>query len=147
MTRATPRSTSTGNGGAMTRTSRRPTPRRCCIGRARGKKPNWRIWATCCGTIERGSSPTSGRPTRRGPPNATRRRCCWRASAPPGRTVGADKGYDVASFVAAVRARAVTPHVAQKVRWSAIDGRDDAARGRPRESSGNGNSWNRSLAG
>ena len=29
-----PRSTSTGNGGAMTRTSRRPTPRRCCIGRA-----------------------------------------------------------------------------------------------------------------
>ena len=45
------------------------------------------------------------------------------ASAPPGSTVGADKGYDVASFVAAVRARAVTPHVAQKVRWSAIDGR------------------------
>ena len=45
------------------------------------------------------------------------------ASALPGSTVGADKGYDVASFVAAVRARAVTPHVAQKVRWSAIDGR------------------------
>ena len=45
------------------------------------------------------------------------------ASAPPGSTVGADKGYDVASFVAAVRVRAVTPHVAQKVRWSAIDGR------------------------
>ena len=35
------------------------------------------------------------------------------ASAPPGSTVGADKGYDVASFVAAVRIRAVTPHVAQ----------------------------------
>ena len=32
------------------------------------------------------------------------------ASAPPGSTVGADKGYDVASFVA-------------DVRWSAIDGR------------------------
>ena len=45
------------------------------------------------------------------------------ASAPPGSTVGADKGYDVASFVADVRVRNVTPHVAQKVRWSAIDGR------------------------
>ena len=45
------------------------------------------------------------------------------ASAPPGSTVGADKGYDVASFVADVRIRKVTPHVAQKVRWSAIDGR------------------------
>ena len=45
------------------------------------------------------------------------------ASAPPGSTVGADKGYDVASFVADVRVRDVTPHVAQKVRWSAIDGR------------------------
>ena len=45
------------------------------------------------------------------------------ASAPPGSTVGADKGYDVARFVADVRVRDVTPHVAQKVRWSAIDGR------------------------
>ena len=36
------------------------------------------------------------------------------ASAPPGSTVGADKGYDVASFVADVRVRDVTPHVAQK---------------------------------
>jgi transposase len=45
------------------------------------------------------------------------------ASAPPGSTVGADKGYDVASFVAAVRGLDVTPHVAQKARWSAIDGR------------------------
>ena len=45
------------------------------------------------------------------------------ASAPPGSTVGADKGYDVASFVAAVRDLDITPHVAQKARWSAIDGR------------------------
>ena len=45
------------------------------------------------------------------------------ASAPPGSTVGADKGYDVASFVATVRVLAITPHVAQKARWSAIDGR------------------------
>ena len=35
------------------------------------------------------------------------------ASAPPGSTVGADKGYDVASFVATVRGLAVPPHVAQ----------------------------------
>ena len=45
------------------------------------------------------------------------------ASAPPGSTVGADKGYDVASFVATVRGLAVPPHVAQQARWSAIDGR------------------------
>ena len=45
------------------------------------------------------------------------------ASAPPGSTVGADKGYDVASFVATVRGLAVPAHVAQKARWSATDGR------------------------
>jgi transposase len=37
------------------------------------------------------------------------------------KTVGADKGYDVASFVAGVRDLGVTPHVAQKIRGSAID--------------------------
>lgn len=45
------------------------------------------------------------------------------ATAPPGSTVGADKGFDVASFVAAIRALEVTPHVAQKATGSAIDGR------------------------
>ena len=45
------------------------------------------------------------------------------ASSPPGSTVAADKGYDVASFVATVRGLTLTPHVAQKARWSAIDGR------------------------
>ena len=45
------------------------------------------------------------------------------ASAPPGSTVGADKGYDVRSFVATVRGLAVTPHVASKAKHSAIDGR------------------------
>jgi transposase len=39
------------------------------------------------------------------------------------RTVGADKNFDVASFVAAVRALGVTPHVAQKAQYTAIDGR------------------------
>jgi transposase len=38
-------------------------------------------------------------------------------------TVGADKGYDTADFVASVRARGATPHVARKKRYSAIDGR------------------------
>lgn len=38
-------------------------------------------------------------------------------------TLGADKGYDVAEFVAAMRERHVTPHVAQKKSGSAIDGR------------------------
>jgi len=41
------------------------------------------------------------------------------------RTVGADKSYDTAAFVADMRARKVTPHVAQNTsnRASAIDGR------------------------
>jgi len=43
--------------------------------------------------------------------------------APQAVTVGGDKGFDVASFVAGVRARGVTPHVAQKVKGSAIDSR------------------------
>jgi IS5 family transposase len=40
-----------------------------------------------------------------------------------GGTVGGDKGFDVPSFVAHVRALGVTPHVAQKVKGSAIDAR------------------------
>ncbi len=44
---------------------------------------------------------------------------------PPGATLGADKGYDTADFVAHLRALRVTPHVAQHDtnRQSAIDGR------------------------
>lgn len=38
-------------------------------------------------------------------------------------TLGADKGYDTADFVAVLRAMCVTPHVAAKVKGSAIDGR------------------------
>jgi transposase len=40
-----------------------------------------------------------------------------------GATLGADKGYDVAEFVEALRQARVTPHVAQKEKGSAIDGR------------------------
>lgn len=38
-------------------------------------------------------------------------------------TLGTDKGYDAAEFVADLRQACVTPHVAQKSRYSAIDGR------------------------
>ena len=38
-------------------------------------------------------------------------------------TVGADKGYDTKDFVAECREMNATPHVAQKARYSAIDGR------------------------
>ena len=38
-------------------------------------------------------------------------------------TLGADKGYDSAGFVAALRRMVVTPHIAQKARHSAIDDR------------------------
>ena len=43
--------------------------------------------------------------------------------APHAVTVGGDKAFDVRSFVEAVRARGVTPHVAQKDRYTAIDDR------------------------
>lgn len=38
-------------------------------------------------------------------------------------TVGGDRGFDVPSFVEALRRQGVTPHVAQKVKGSAIDAR------------------------
>ena len=38
-------------------------------------------------------------------------------------TLGADKGYDSADFVAELRRMVVTPHIARKARHSAIDGR------------------------
>lgn len=38
-------------------------------------------------------------------------------------TVGANKGFDSADFVAEMRRACVTPHAAQKARHSAIDGR------------------------
>ncbi len=53
----------------------------------------------------------------------TRRRPAVAGHAPRAATVGGDKGFDVASFVAGVRALGVTPHVAQKVKGSAIDAR------------------------
>lgn len=39
------------------------------------------------------------------------------------RTLGADKAYDSADLVADLRRARITPHVAQKARHSAIDGR------------------------
>ena len=42
-------------------------------------------------------------------------------------TLGADRGYDTRDFVAACRDRNVTPHVAQKRKYSAIDGRTSSS--------------------
>ena len=133
-TRAIPRSTSTGSGGAMTPISRRPIPRRCCIGRAKARKPSWRISATCCWTIDRGVSPTVCATHATGTAERDAAVLLLEASASPGSPVGADKGYDVARFVADVRVQDVTPHVAQKVRGSAIDGRTTRVCGLSRES-------------
>ena len=47
----------------------------------------------------------------------------YRSIGKAGGTLGADKGYDVAEFVAAMRKVKVTPHVAKKDKGSAIDGR------------------------
>jgi len=55
-----------------------------------------------------------------------------------GGTVGGDKGFDVPSFVAGVRALGVTPHVAQKIKGTAIDARTTRHAGMP-SANGNGN--------
>jgi hypothetical protein len=47
----------------------------------------------------------------------------YRTARTPYLTLGADKGYDASQFVAALRHACVTPHIAQKSRSSAIDGR------------------------
>jgi len=47
----------------------------------------------------------------------------------PGATVGADKGYDTAEFVAALERRGIKAHVARKVSGSAIDGRTARGKG------------------
>ncbi|RWR04110.1 IS5 family transposase [Paenirhodobacter populi] len=44
-------------------------------------------------------------------------------------TLGADKGYDAAEFVTDLRQACVTPHIAQKSRYSAIDGRTTRHKG------------------
>lgn len=44
-------------------------------------------------------------------------------------TLGADKGYDAGEFVRDLRQACVTPHVAQKSRYSAIDGRTNRHEG------------------
>src|SRR5574340_489492 len=70
-----------------------------------------------------GSSPRS--PRQRGR-RSGKRQWPWWTPVPPRRiTLGGDKNYDTAAFVDALRARQVTPHVAQHTtrRASAIDGR------------------------
>ena len=106
----------------MTPVSRRPIPRRCCIGRQRqgsqaGVSRPRAAGQSTGACRQRLRDPRDGdRRTRRGGAVAGGQRL-------PGQHVGADKGYDVARFVADVRVQDVTPHVAQKVRGSAIDGR------------------------
>lgn len=60
-------------------------------------------------------------------------RSTWCIATLPGSTrrltLGADKGYDAATFVADLRQACVTPHVAQKSPCSAIDGRTTRHKG------------------
>ena len=44
-------------------------------------------------------------------------------------TVGADRGYNTRSFVADCRSRNITPHVAEKKKYSAVDGRTTGSDG------------------
>ena len=68
------------------------------------------------------------------------------ASAPPGSTVGGDTGYDVARFADEVRALEVTPHIARKTPFSAIDVQTSATRS-TRSVSASGSRPSSSLAG
>ena len=92
----------------MTPISRRPIPRRCCIGRAKARKPSAYLGhvlldnrqglvANVCATHATGTAERDAAVL------------LLEASASPGSTVGADKGYDVARFVADVRVRTSRP--------------------------------------
>jgi IS5 family transposase len=67
-------------------------------------------------------------------------------------TVGADKGYDTSDFVADLRQMCVMPHVAQKIKGSAIDGRTTrhegyAASQRKRKLVEEAFGWGKTIAG
>ena len=131
----------------MTRTPRRPIRRRCCIGKGLGKEAKLAyrghvlldhrhgLVANVCATHATGTAERDAAVV------------LLDANAPPGSTVAADQGYDVASFVATVRGLALTPHVAQKARWSAIDGRTTRRMRAITSVNGNGSSWSRSSGG
>ena len=116
---------STASVGATTRPSRRRTRTRGCIGRARDATLAYLgyvlfdnrhgLVANVCVTAATG---TAKRDVAAG---------MKAASAPPGSTLRADKGYNRARFVDGVRALEVTPHSVQKIRYSAIDGPDHPA--------------------
>ena len=102
--------------------------------RAKARKPSWRISATSLQDNRQGLVANVCRDPRDGDLKNSERDAAvavagGQSRLPSGSTVGADKhggadkGYDVARFVADVRVQDVTPHVAQKVRGSAIDGR------------------------
>ena len=44
-------------------------------------------------------------------------------------TLGTDRGFDAATFIADLRQACVTPHIAQKSRYSALDGRTTRHKG------------------
>ena len=66
----------------------------------------------------------------------------------PGATLGADKGYDTRDFIAALRARGITPHVAQTPRTGAVPSTGEPPGTRAtRSASRSASSWRRSSAG
>ena len=132
-TRAIPRSTSTGSGGANDTHQSTTDPEAMLHRKGKGKEAKLAylghvlldnrqgLVANVCATHATGTAERDAAVL------------LLEASASPGSTVGADKGYDVARFVADVRVQDVTPHVAQRSRE--CDRRSDhAACGLSRES-------------
>jgi hypothetical protein len=116
------RSTSTATGGATPRTPRPPIPMRSCT---EVERP-----AESLGVLGPRADRQPTRPDREPLRDGGDRDRRSRGRADPaggqrvaGSTVGVDNAYDVATFVAGVRDLDVTPHVGQRVRGSAIDGR------------------------
>ena len=123
MIRGTRRSIFMGRPGRTTRMRRRPTPTRSCIARARARKRSWRISATCCSTIAMGWSRTSVPRPRRAPAEREAALRVADAEAPRARPSAGDKNFDVASFVAAVRAAGDHAACGAEGRTAAIDAR------------------------
>src|SRR5439155_547612 len=109
-----------GNREGTIPTSPRRIRTRSSRGRGRAKKPSAPTRAMCCWTIDTGWWPRVSTAAT-GTAERDAAHVLLTASTPLGSTVGGDKGFDVPSFVAGVRALGLRPHIAQKVKRSAVD--------------------------
>ena len=103
----------------------RPTPTPGCSARVKARRPSCATWATCMTENRHGLIVDAKLTEATGTAEREAALAMIDDNAGPGSTLGADKNYDTAAFVAGCREQGCVPHVAQnnKRRRSAIDAR------------------------